>query len=195
MGLKTVGTYAFSGYRYRNITLPNTVIALSESSFSNGNYESIDMSNINTYTFPNYPNKWSVITNSTIKSITFPNKMNTLKTSSMAVMDNCNIDTIDLRNCINLHKISRLINNSNVKTIYIPASVIDITYLAYECAQLDAIYCYATTPPLVSSLAYNVKQGGTLHVPKGSYDAYINSNWTSKSYGLGNYNWTVVEDL
>lgn len=195
MGLKTVGTYAFSGYRYRNITLPNTVTALSESSFSDGNYESIDMSNINTYTFPNYPNKWSVIANSTIKSITFPNKMNTLKTSSLAIMNECNIDTIDLRNCINLHKISWLISNSNVKTIYIPASVTVIDYLAIECEQLDAIYCYATTPPIVSSLVSNVKQGGTLHVPKGSYDAYINSNWTSKLYGLGNYNWTVVEDL
>lgn len=196
MGLKTVGTYAFSGNRYRNITLPNTVIALSEHSFSNGNYESIDMSNINTYKFPNYPIKYSVIYDSTVKSITFPNKMNILKDDGIwFIMDQCKIDTIDLRNCINLHKISRLISNSNVKTIYIPASVTVIDYLAYECEQLDAIYCYATTPPIVSSLVSNVKQGGTLHVPIGSYDAYINSNWTSKLYGLGNYNWTVVEDL
>ena len=196
MGLKTVGTYAFSGNRYRNITLPNTVIALSENSFYDGNYESIDMSNINTYKFPNYPIKYSVIYKSTVKSITFPNKMNILKDDSLwFIMDQCKIDTIDLRNCINLHKISRLISNSNVKTIYIPASVTVIDYLAYECEQLDAIYCYATTPPIVSSLVSNVKQGGTLHVPKGSYDAYINSNWTSKSYGLGSYNWTVVEDL
>ena len=195
MGLKIVGTFAFSGYRYRNITLPNTVIALSENSFSHGNYESIDMSNINTYKFPNYPTKWSVIANSTVNSITFPDKMNTLKDDSWPIMDRCNIDTIDLRNCINLHKISRLISNSNVKTIYIPASVNNITYLAIDCEQLDAIYCYATTPPLASSLVSNVKQGGTLHVPKGSYDAYINSYWTSKLDGLGKYNWTVVEDL
>ena len=196
MGLKTVGTYAFSGHRYRNITLPNTVIALSENSFYDGNYESINMSNINTYKFPNYSIKSSVITNSTVKSITFPNKMHILKDDGLwFIMNRCKIDTIDLRNCINLSKMSRLISYSNVKTIYIPASVTVIDYLAYECEQLDAIYCYATTPPIVSSLVSNVKQGGTLHVPKGSYDAYINSNWTSKLYGLGNYNWTVVEDL
>lgn len=198
MGLKTVGTFAFSGHRYRNITLPNTVIALSEHSFHDGNYESIDMSNINTYKFPNYSIKSSVITSSIVKSITFPNKMNILKNDNLwFAVDECRIDTIDLRNCINLRKMSRLINNSNVKTIYIPASVTDIDYLAYDCTELTDIYCYAADPPRVSSLVINIGTGGVLHVPSGSKERYERSDWMSKGmqYSLGRYGWTVVEDL
>ena len=136
-------------------------------------------------------------TGSTISSIVFPRKMRSFLRRSAYVIDNCTIETIDLNPCQNLYNIDMLVKDSTVKSIIIPASCGEINNIAYNCTQLTDIYCHAPIPPQVYSLVYKIRKGGVLHVPAGSKERYEQSDWmiTTKEYTLGQYNWTVVEDL
>lgn len=116
---------------------------------------------------------------------------------SQYVIYGCTIDTIDLNPCQNLYNIDMLVQDSTVKTIIIPASCGEISYLASICTQLTDIYCYATTPPRVSTLVINIGTGGVLHIPAGCKYWYEHSDWmdSGNQYSLAHYGWTIVEDL
>ena len=60
--------------------------------------------------------------------------------------------------------------SSTLTTVSIPNSVTYIGQFALLCATLKAIYCYATTPPMIESLAVNYD--ATLYIPCKSLEAY-----------------------
>lgn len=82
---------------------------------------------------------------------------------------------------------------TGLKSIIIPNSVTEIGSQAFnDCNSLTTITSLAATTPTISNNTfYNIKSGGTLHVPAGSdYSAWMSTD----SHYLGEYNWTKVED-
>ena len=73
-------------------------------------------------------------------------------------------------------------NCNNLKSITIPASTTNISVCALAgCQKLESIYTYATTPPTISSYAFDNfdKRFCTLYVPKESYMDY----WLAPVWG------------
>ena len=206
-GLVNVAAGAFSissvagKIKFNNITLPDTVESLSSYPFIDLYYGKLDLYDANIINWPGEYDNMAIgypqFLRSKISSIVFPRKMRGFLPRSQYVICDCTIDTIDLNPCQNLYNIDRLVQDSTVKSIIIPASCGDIKYLAYNCTQLTDIYCYATTPPKVSILARNIGTGGVLHIPAGCKYWYDYSDWmdSSNEYSLAHYGWTLVEDL
>ena len=70
-------------------------------------------------------------------------------------------------------------NCSMLKNIYLPSTITMLLNNVVDgCTSLEAIWCYATTPPSVTaSTFYNMAADVTLYVPYESLSAYKNSNW------------------
>ena len=206
-GLKNLGTHAFShNYgmwinKFYDITFPDTLESLRSYPFIDNMYHTIDFYDANIINWPGpfedmataYPQFFE----STISSIVFPRKMRGFISRSSYVINKCTIDTIDLNPCQNLYNIDKLVTNSTVKSIIIPASCGEIKHLASNCTQLTSIYCYAEIPPRAIDIVYNIGTEGVLHVPSGSKERYEQSGWmlTGNQYSIAHYGWTIVEDL
>jgi hypothetical protein len=206
-GLKHVANAAFANNnagswrtKFNNITFPNTVETVSSYPFNGAIYNTISFYDTNISVWPGeqgfgatYPN----FVNSTISSVIFPKKLRGFYRRTSYVFDTCTIAQINLNPCTNLYGIERLITNSTVSEIIIPASCYEVSYLAKDCSQLTDIYCYATRPPTVSYLVENIKVNGVLHVPSGYRQSYLQSDWmdSNNTHSLAYYGWTVVADL
>ncbi len=72
-------------------------------------------------------------------------------------------------------------NCSMLKNIYLPSTVTMLLNNVVDgCSALEAIYCYATTPPSVTASTFaNMAANVTLYVPYSSLSAYQNSNWAN----------------
>lgn len=68
-----------------------------------------------------------------------------------------------------------------LKNIYLPSTVTMLLNNVVDgCAALEAIWCYATTPPSVTASTFtNMAADVTLYVPYESLSAYKNSNWAN----------------
>lgn len=68
-----------------------------------------------------------------------------------------------------------------LKKIYLPSTVTMLLNNVVDgCAELEAIYCYATTPPSVTASTFtNMAANVTLYVPYSSLSAYQNSSWAN----------------
>lgn len=204
-GLVNVAPGAFSisrsAQKFNNITLPDTVESLAPYPFLDMHYGKLDLYDTNIINWPgehnSYADRYPQFLRSTISSIVFPRKMRSFISRSAYVINTCTIDTIDLNPCQNLYNIDMLVEDSTVKSIIIPASCGEIYGLAYGCAKLTDIYCYAEIPPKGPYLVEKIGTKGVLHVPSGSKVRYEQSDWmsTSNENSLAHYGWTVVEDL
>ena len=72
-------------------------------------------------------------------------------------------------------------NCSMLKNIYLPSTVTMLLNNVVDgCTSLEAIWCYATTPPSVTaSTFYNMAANVTLYVPYESLSAYKSSSWAN----------------
>ena len=70
-------------------------------------------------------------------------------------------------------------NCSMLKNIYLPSTVtMLLSNVVDGCTALEAIYCYATTPPSVTASTFtNMAADVTLYVPYASLSTYQNSSW------------------
>ena len=68
-----------------------------------------------------------------------------------------------------------------LKYIYLPSTVTMLLNNVVDgCAELEAIWCYATTPPSVTASTFtHMAADVTLYVPYESLSAYKNSNWAN----------------
>ena len=206
-GLKNLGAHAFDHNnglwinRFYDITFPDTLESLRSYPFSDNMYHKIDFYDANIINWPgpfeDMATAYPQFFRSTISSIVFPRKMRGFISRSSYVINKCTIDTIDLNPCQNLYNIDKLVNDSTVKSIIIPASCGEIKHLASNCTQLTSIYCYAEIPPRPLDIVYNIGTGGVLHVPSGSKERYEQSGWmlTGNQFSIAHYGWTIVEDL
>ena len=72
-------------------------------------------------------------------------------------------------------------NCSMLKNIYLPSTVTMLLNNVVDgCAELETIWCYATTPPSVTASTFtNMASDVTLYVPYESLSAYKNSSWAN----------------
>ena len=72
-------------------------------------------------------------------------------------------------------------NCSMLKNIYLPSTVTMLLNNVVDgCTSLEAIWCYATTPPSVTASTFtHMAADVTLYVPYESLSAYKNSNWAN----------------
>lgn len=72
-------------------------------------------------------------------------------------------------------------NCSMLKNIYLPSTVTMLLNNVVDgCTALEAIWCYATTPPSVTASTFtNMAANVTLYVPYESLSAYKSSSWDS----------------
>ena len=72
-------------------------------------------------------------------------------------------------------------NCSMLKNIYLPSTVTMLLNNVVDgCTALEAIWCYATTPPSVTASTFtNMPSDVTLYVPYESLSVYKNSNWAN----------------
>ncbi|MCR5159169.1 MAG: Ig-like domain-containing protein [Prevotella sp.] len=62
----------------------------------------------------------------------------------------------------------------NLNSLEIPCTVTQIETDFSGCYRLNTIYCYASTPPtLKPDIPSNLRENGTLYVPKGTKNAYL----------------------
>lgn len=68
-----------------------------------------------------------------------------------------------------------------LKNIYLPSTVTMLLNNVVDgCSALEAIYCYAKTPPSVTASTFtNMPSNVTLYVPYESLSTYKNSNWAN----------------
>ena len=103
------------------------------------------------------------------------------------------ITSIDIPNSVTNIGDGTFYNCSGLTSIIIPSGVTSIGDAAFQsCSSLTSIMSNATTAPTITYLTFNlVHNNGTLTVPSGSsgYDVWMGT----RTYYLGYYNWTKVE--
>ena len=141
----------------------------------------------------------SIILPNSITAISGRNEHNvtiggiTYGTSVLSPFYNTDLSTLTIPNSVTSIGDHAFYECSGLTSVTIGNSVTSIVLNAFvSCTGLENITSLATTAPSIDYLTfYNIKTGGTLHVPSGSdYSTWMqNSN-----YYLGKYNWAIAYD-
>ena len=80
---------------------------------------------------------------------------------------------------------------TDLTTITLPASITSLPGYAFSMCPIEALYCYAVTPPTLADNAFSDKNSSwmtdaVLYVPAGSVDAYLNSGQYQWPYYFAN---------
>ena len=80
---------------------------------------------------------------------------------------------------------------TDLTTITLPASITSLPGYVFNMCPIEALYCYAVTPPTLADNAFSDKNSSwmtdaVLYVPAGSVDAYLNSGQYQWPYYFAN---------
>ena len=170
----SIGGYAFSGCAaLTTINIPNNVTSISDGTFSG----------CSALTTINIPENVTKIGHSAfngcslLTTINIPENVTSI--GGYAFYKCSALTTINIPENVTSIDILTFYKCSALTTIKIPKNITSIGKWAFQYSSIEECYCYATTPPELSSVSfeYGVKSDATLYVPARSGTVYKSSSW------------------
>ncbi|MGN0310595.1 MAG: leucine-rich repeat protein [Bacteroides sp.] len=186
---------AFAGTQIEEISIPNSVHKMGDAIFrSCYNLKKVnlpnnitefpggflaDCSSLTEFTIPDYIERlgsgvFSCCDN--LKTVKLSQKLTSIPSNAFYACKQ--LDIIEIPNSVSSIFDYSFAYCKSLKSISIPENVKFIESYAFEATPLEKVYCYAQTPPTISS--HHVFDKATnliLYVPKNCKDAYKSSKW------------------
>ena len=132
--------------------------------------------------------EFSFYWDSDLTGITFPETLQYIKESAFY---KTGITSVEIPESIVTIETSAFGMCSDLSTITLPSTITSIPGYAFSQCAIEALYCYAVTPPTLADNAFSAKTSdymtnAVLYVPAGSVDAYKNSGQYQWPYYFAN---------
>lgn len=164
----SIGNIAFGGCKMESIVIPNSVTEIGDSAFNYCRY---------------------------LKSVTLPDNITAI---SNGLFEDCDsLQQIMIPNSVT--KIGRyaFFDCANLEHIVLGALVNTIDSAALgSCGQLKSIVCFSQVPPVLTDRERSLPNGSTttVYVPCGTYSAYKQAWYWSKTYYTAQNGWITESD-